>query len=351
MSRQTSQQPAANQFNYQPPRTMSGPPGIGSPAKQPTTPNRTATNGYARMQPSPRQMASTAFPGALPDAQQRPRVMSDSAYSNLDGSAFPTLSSPAKAASAGPSMSGPSFNSLLSQKQAGFSIQKDEFPSLGNTRPAGRSPDLVPGSPSLGPISRPAQPSPSQSLDPRTATNRPTESQRFGLLGLKQLLDPSTATNYPDLAMLARGVDLTKLGLDFHMRTPLSAIFTSPFSDHPTSGAVDLPSCYAVSQVPPLQKRISQLSELTLFYIFYSMPGDVMQLAASSILYTRDWRYHKELQLWITRDPDSQPVTATTHETGTYVVFDVKSWKKVRKPMRLQYDLLEERRPMPPAPL
>ena len=49
--------------------------------------------------------------------------------------------------------------------------------------------------------------------------------------------------------------------------------------------------------------------------------------------YTRDWRYHKELQLWITRDADSQPVTATTHETGTYVVFDVKTWKKVRGEM------------------
>jgi CCR4-NOT transcription complex subunit 2 len=86
--------------------------------------------------------------------------------------------------------------------------------------------------------------------------------------------------------MLALGIDLTTLGLDLTSRAPLSAVFSSPFSEQPTSnGAVDLPACYTVKQVPPLQKRIAQLNELTLFYIFYSMPGDVMQLAAASILY------------------------------------------------------------------
>jgi hypothetical protein len=48
---------------------------------------------------------------------------------------------------------------------------------------------------------------------------------------------------------------------------------------------LSLPQCYEVKAVPPLAQRIVQLSDEVLFYIFYNMPGDVMQVAAASVLY------------------------------------------------------------------
>lgn len=73
------------------------------------------------------------------------------------------------------------------------------------------------------------------------------------------------------------------------------------------------------------------LPDEALFYIFYFMPGDVMQHAAAHILFTRDWRYHKELRVWMTRAGDSQPSQTHTYEQGTYVIFDVALWSKVRE--------------------
>jgi len=37
----------------------------------------------------------------------------------------------------------------------------------------------------------------------------------------------------------------------------------------------------------------------TLLYIFYAMPKDALQAYASEELYRREWRYHKEMKLWI----------------------------------------------------
>lgn len=92
----------------------------------------------------------------------------------------------------------------------------------------------------------------------------------------------------------------------------------------------------------------NQLSDETLFYSFYGMPGDVNQLAAAATLYERHWRYHKDQKVWITRAPSVEPTTrTTTFEQGTYIYFDVTQWKKVTKEFRLQYDQLEDRKAMP----
>jgi CCR4-NOT transcription complex subunit 2 len=80
---------------------------------------------------------------------------------------------------------------------------------------------------------------------------------------------------------------------------------------------------------PPLQK-MSQFTDETLFYIFYAMPRDLLQQAAAAELYAREWRYHRELKLWFTRMPGTEPTQKTpTYERGTYIYFDVHSWQKV----------------------
>lgn len=48
--------------------------------------------------------------------------------------------------------------------------------------------------------------------------------------------------------------------------------------------------------------------------------------------YNRDWRYHKEERIWITRAPGVDPrMKSSTYEQGTYYYFDCQNWRKVAK--------------------
>lgn len=48
--------------------------------------------------------------------------------------------------------------------------------------------------------------------------------------------------------------------------------------------------------------------------------------------FNRDWRYHKEERVWITRAPGMEPTLKTnTYERGTYYFFDCHNWRKVAK--------------------
>ena len=64
--------------------------------------------------------------------------------------------------------------------------------------------------------------------------------------------------------------------------------------------------------------------------------------------YIRDWRYHKEERVWITRVPGMEPhVKTNSFERGTYYFFDAQNWRKVAKEFRLEYDKLEDRPMLP----
>ena len=70
----------------------------------------------------------------------------------------------------------------------------------------------------------------------------------------------------------------------------------------------------------------------------------------SSVSYTRDWRYHKEEKIWITRAPNMRPTKVeTTYEEGTYCYFDLGTWRKAHRDMKVEYDRLAERPAIPPA--
>jgi len=93
----------------------------------------------------------------------------------------------------------------------------------------------------------------------------------------------------------------------------LSRSFVSPWVDcHTATGSVEqslthphahlesvLPPCYNVQPSPPVEGKLAQLSDETLFYMFWGMPGDCMQQLAARELWGREWRYHRELKLWI----------------------------------------------------
>lgn len=64
----------------------------------------------------------------------------------------------------------------------------------------------------------------------------------------------------------------------------------SIFDDAPprptVSGSrMSLPDCYTVTNVQPIDTKITGFNEETLFWIFYSSPGDIKQQMAAEQLY------------------------------------------------------------------
>ncbi|TIA86654.1 hypothetical protein E3P99_03617 [Wallemia hederae] len=171
-------------------------------------------------------------------------------------------------------------------------------------------------------------------------------ADRFGLLGLLNIIRMSSS----DMGMLALGSDLTNLGLDLSSPTMLNSSFVSPFSDNNARDAATLepeftlPSCYNVQPPPPAFTKVAEFHDETLFYIFYTHAKDVMQQVAAIELFNRNWRYHKDLGLWLTKESGSEPVQKTPMlERGSYIFFDPKSWEKIKREFVLVYDQLEER--------
>ncbi|EAL93408.2 NOT2/NOT3/NOT5 family protein [Aspergillus fumigatus Af293] len=173
-----------------------------------------------------------------------------------------------------------------------------------------------------------------------------SELDRFGLAGLLRMIHSDS----PDVASLAVGQDLMTLGLDLNQPEPLHTSFASPFvasmSAVPMEQNFSLPACYNVANIQPLQTRIPSFSDETLFYIFYSMPRDIMQELAAEELMGRKWRYHKIERCWLTRDetyPGPVDVEPRVSERGVYLIWDPTTWKKIRREFILRYEDLDNR--------
>ncbi|WFD29735.1 transcriptional regulator [Malassezia sp. CBS 17886] len=174
-------------------------------------------------------------------------------------------------------------------------------------------------------------------------------ADRFGLVGLVRVIK----TQDPDMSMLAMGSNLQTMGMDLDSGDALSAAFVTPWSQDTALASVQvepsfqLPPCYNVQPPPPAQTKVASVSDETLFFIFYSTPRDVLQEVAAQELYARNWRYHKGLHLWLTKEQNAEPLQKTpTYERGTYVFFDPGSWEKVSKTFVLMYEMLEEKPPV-----
>lgn len=187
-----------------------------------------------------------------------------------------------------------------------------------------------------------------------TVQNIPSSMLRdqYGMVGLLAFI--KTAEQKPQLTHLALGTDLTTLGLNLNSQSNLHPRYRSPFSRQ-MCRLQDL-DCF----VPSEYKTNAQLREklapikLTkygddlLFFVFYSYPGDIMQFAAAVELYNRDWRFHKEQGLWITRAPGTEArVKTEAREEGKYIFFDYKTWTKITKDFILEYSMLEQRPVLP----
>ncbi len=180
-----------------------------------------------------------------------------------------------------------------------------------------------------------------------------------------------------DRNIFSIGVDLERTGLAFNQSEPLRETLDSPWFDGSfeslpqggtsssllgmnrvaggsTSGRASpnlqtqslllqgrrpstldsiIPSCYLVPSMPTAITKIASFADETLFYIFYSMPGDRMQDSAARELNVRGWRFHIPSKSWIKEDKE-----------GAFFLFDSSAWIKVRRQLSVQPDELEESR-------
>lgn len=137
-------------------------------------------------------------------------------------------------------------------------------------------------------------------------------------------------------------------------RRPISTQVYSLFDDSlpkPTVHASKfrLPDCYNVTNVQPIETKTPSFNEETLFWIFYSCPADIKQQMAAQELYansprpynqytyhllsrhTRNWRWHRKLQIWLTKDEQMAPqILGPNHERGWYIVWDANHWQRER---------------------
>ncbi|CAN0374638.1 unnamed protein product [Pylaiella littoralis] len=63
----------------------------------------------------------------------------------------------------------------------------------------------------------------------------------------------------------------------------------------------------------------------TLFYIFYSMPQDVLQAYAAQELHTREWRFQSVLKLWFKR---VGPADGNVPPNVEDIYFDHNEWQR-----------------------
>ena len=104
--------------------------------------------------------------------------------------------------------------------------------------------------------------------------------------------------------MVTLGMDLTQLGgLDLNCPEPeIHHTFLSPWLDKwDDSNKYVTPSCYKLkshNEHSPV-KFMQRYKDQTLFYIFYAMVNDKMQMIAAKELYERHWVFHKSLRLWL----------------------------------------------------
>ncbi|KAJ4189730.1 transcriptional regulator [Fusarium falciforme] len=167
-------------------------------------------------------------------------------------------------------------------------------------------------------------------------------ADRWGIKGLRTLMN-----NYPDYHAMVVGMDPMSLGLDMSSPDLFSTQNYSLFDDTPPRPAINagkfrLPDCYNVTNVQPIESKIPNFNEETLFWIFYSSPADLKQQMAAVELHSRNWRWHKKLQLWLTKDDHMTPQTlGPTHERGYYIVWDSSTWRKERREFTLHYGDLD----------
>ncbi|KAJ6521398.1 NOT2 family protein [Mycena vulgaris] len=188
-------------------------------------------------------------------------------------------------------------------------------------------------------------------------------ADRWGLLGLLAMIREASDADFDaggrrmggggadprGVRLSGVGTDLGTMGLDMGFGGNLYSTFITPWADQSAAHAVEpdfhLPACYAsVHAPPPGPSKASAFSDETLFFMFYASARDALQEVAAQELWNRNWRYHKDLRLWITKESGTAPSAKVPGgEQGLYTIWDADSWGKEHKEMSVLYAELEEK--------
>ncbi len=72
------------------------------------------------------------------------------------------------------------------------------------------------------------------------------------------------------------------------------------------------------------QAYFEKFSNETLFYIFYYMPRDTLQLYAAEELYKRKWRFNTDYAIWFTNDGENEK------KNDSFLYFNPNEWKVMK---------------------
>jgi len=74
----------------------------------------------------------------------------------------------------------------------------------------------------------------------------------------------------------------------------------------------------------------AKFSNETLFYIFYYMPRDTLQLLASEELYNRKWRYNTYYAIWFIPEILDTPEKSEKSKDEAFLYFNPNEWKVMK---------------------
>lgn len=182
-------------------------------------------------------------------------------------------------------------------------------------------------------------------LTANSTTNGSSDISKFGLSGILGL----AKMEQNDKTAFAIGQDISLLGLDLSDNSQILKNLSSPWSETSRSEVepyFTLPETIQSQNIipppGPSDGKIQSFSDETLFYIFYMRPRDTLQEYAARELVARNWRYHKEIQVWLTKDSNVEPVLISQDvEKGVYIFFDPHNWEKIKKEFVLHYSAVQ----------
>jgi len=158
---------------------------------------------------------------------------------------------------------------------------------------------------------------------PRLGCVETDPKKAFGLIGILNTI----RFGEPSLNSFTLGMDLSTLGLNLNSAESLHTSFSSPWfedADKDKTAHVEpefiLPTSYFTQPLQFKGAHLQKFSIETLFYIFYNMPGDMLQAIAAVELYRRNYFYHSELKWWFEKSDDPSK--------ASWSYFDPAEWKK-----------------------
>lgn len=171
------------------------------------------------------------------------------------------------------------------------------------------------------------------------------DMNKYGLKGITALARMEQTEQMPFVI----GQDVNMLGLDLSDSGKILQVLPSPWAETSRSDVepyFTLPESIRdeniIPRPEPCDNKIQSFSDETLFYIFYMRPRDTLQEYAARELVARNWRYHKDIQVWLTKDSNIEPVLIGQDvEKGVYIFFDPHNWEKIKKEFVLHYSSVQ----------